>query len=112
MTCIDCNKRPARARQRCSSCYHKAIRRGIIEARSQIQRGAKRCSVQGCISSPPYRRGLCDMHYMRWKRYGSADERWPARCVTAGCERGTPLRRGMCNLHYQRWAREQKKIGV
>ena len=110
MTCIDCHKRPTWSRERCSTCYHKAVRHGTIETRSS----ARGCSVPGCISGMPLRHGLCDMHYARWRRYGTTDEHRPAQlvCVVKGCECGAPFRRGMCNLHYTRWAREQKKIGV
>jgi hypothetical protein len=32
------------------------------------------CSVRGC-GKPHEARGLCQMHYMRWKKYGDTEER-------------------------------------
>lgn len=33
------------------------------------------CSQSGCRKPPPYTRGMCGMHYTRWKRGASLDKR-------------------------------------
>jgi len=101
--CVDCHERPAFARGRCKRCYETATRRGVI----QIQHAGDtpHCTVPGCTTSGLLTRGLCGMHYTRWKRYGSTGSRWPHRCVIAGCNRAGPYRKGRCNMHYMQWRR-------
>lgn len=69
------------------------------------------CTVKGC--DRPQRnatRGLCNMHYQRWKKRGDVGSAGPERvkrraddvCSVGGCER-VVLGRKMCSAHYQRW---------
>lgn len=55
------------------------------------------CSVEGCNRpvGPKGARGLCSMHYLRWRRDNHS-------CVVVGCSRGAHAR-GMCSMHYERY---------
>jgi len=68
----------------------------------------KICSVEGC-KNPIFSKGLCNTHYLRWKRTGSIDrktKKQPLTCSVDGCER-EPRSLGMCIKHWKRW----KKYG-
>lgn len=59
------------------------------------------CSTAGCCN-PIKKRGLCNAHYLRWRRYGDAQfspEKKPKPlCRVDGCD--TPARRyGLCQKH-------------
>lgn len=64
------------------------------------------CCVDDCMStiSPKSARGMCSLHYSRWRRLGSTE--LPPRmkdqsCSVQGCE--TPARKlGLCSSHYSR----------
>lgn len=70
------------------------------------------CSIEGC-ERPVNSRGMCGLHYQRWKRTGDAGEadyrRRPkappadlTECAVDNCT--SPVRsRGWCMMHYQRW---------
>lgn len=67
--------------------------------------GNRICSVDGC-ERPHQARGLCKMHWKRWRNHGITDRRERVRnvCSIDGCDaecRG----RGLCDMHYQRWKR-------
>lgn len=69
-----------------------------------------RCTVGGC-TRPPYARDLCEPHYRRTRRTGSASPAHPigeapspAVCSVDGCDR-TAVERGWCHAHYLRWTR-------
>lgn len=60
------------------------------------------CSVDGCELSIKSR-GWCNLHYLRWWKYGDPLAVWvaPGECGVDGCNR--PHRaRGFCTAHYQR----------
>lgn len=59
------------------------------------------CTVEDC-NSPHLRRGLCERHYLRLKKYGSAVTKpKPINCSVEGCSRIRESR-GLCAGHYQR----------
>lgn len=60
------------------------------------------CSVEGC-EKPVIGRGLCNMHWKRMRKYGTADlpVREPASCAAPGCDHPA-VSRGMCQRHYRR----------
>jgi len=71
----------------------------------------RECSVEGCERSltPPYGRGMCGMHYKRWRRHGDPTldrvaPRWPAVCTVDDCAKPT-VARGWCSAHWTRWQR-------
>jgi hypothetical protein len=51
----------------------------------------KTCSINQC-EEKSYCRGLCGMHYTRWRRHGdplvSARKNRPLNCSVLGCEHG------------------------
>lgn len=77
------------------------------------------CSVRECdrpTGVPGSARGLCQMHYRRWRTTGSTELRpkpEPRTCEIAGCD-AAHLARGWCTKHYQRWRKtgttESRKI--
>lgn len=66
----------------------------------------KQCSVEDC-ANPLLAKGLCRMHYQRWRTRGTTDK-WVGRkgtpCSVDGCDRAF-LARGLCHLHYDRLMR-------
>jgi len=64
------------------------------------------CTSEGC-PRPHYGRGLCGLHYVRWRRKGKPEsEALPAKiptrkCIHKKCESPSKAR-GYCNLHFQR----------
>lgn len=62
------------------------------------------CFVDGC-GREEWARGLCGMHYGRWRRTGSIDlaPRAVRVCSVDGCER-VHFCRGFCVMHHGRWA--------
>ena len=63
------------------------------------------CKIDGC-DRPALTRGLCNKHYQRWKRIGSAvlPPRQKAICRVRGCERKSHCK-GLCEPHYARFRR-------
>jgi hypothetical protein len=69
----------------------------------------KECGVRGCKELQTSR-GLCQMHYARWQRDGSAGAAQPAAnhwhlgrlCEVTGCE-VVSREMGWCTGHYARW---------
>lgn len=67
------------------------------------------CSVDGCGRGGRLRRGLCDLHYQRWRAHGDVRTvkkggiEARASCSVEGCQRGGKIVRGLCGLHYSRW---------
>lgn len=53
----------------CSTHYKKFVKenRDVVD-NDKIR--CQNCSVNGCDSTPPYRKGLCNKHYMRNLKYG------------------------------------------
>lgn len=69
-----------------------------------------RCTVDGC-TRPAYSRDLCEPHYRRQLRTGSAaparpigEAAPPSVCSVEGCDRAA-TERGWCHAHYLRWVR-------
>ena len=74
-----------------------------------------KCLVAGCVVEP-YKRDLCNSHYIRWRRYGKADEphrrkaSWGGvRCSEPGCERGAKVL-GRCSMHHQQHTRAKDPV--
>jgi hypothetical protein len=51
----------------------------------------------GCSNPPPYVRGLCQKHYVRWKRQGGLGQT----CSVDDCSESRQSR-GLCHKHYAR----------
>ena len=73
---------------------------------------AKLCSVDGC-SRRGYARDLCEAHYRRRQRTGTASESIPVGerapspiCFARSCDR-TATAQGLCHAHYQRLRRNR-----
>lgn len=62
------------------------------------------CSVPDCERTDISSRGMCRMHYLRWLRHGTTEQRYPDVCRVEGCERKVRAR-GLCNRHHLRWLR-------
>lgn len=70
------------------------------------------CSVEGCEKPRGDSRGMCSMHYSRWRKTGDVGPveqlratPWhgsPQTCKVDGCN-GVVKARGWCGTHYQRW---------
>lgn len=63
------------------------------------------CEVEGC-DRPSKKLGMCEMHYMRVRRKGTAViiEPTPVKCIIDGCEVFTTRYNGLCLTHYkQAW---------
>ncbi|MGY5127353.1 HNH endonuclease signature motif containing protein [Streptomyces nigrescens] len=70
------------------------------------KRGPKICTVPDC-ETKVCARGLCNMHYKRWKAHGNPLTFLPKRyegCLVSECE-GTHKSNGYCLKHYKRWRR-------
>ena len=70
------------------------------------------CSIGGC-SRPFKGRGWCEMHLLRWRKYGDTSivrKKQPKpleqrkRCAIEGCDE-LLAGRGWCQKHYMRWVR-------
>jgi hypothetical protein len=76
----------------------------------------ERCKVEGC-EKPSFRRGWCNMHYTRWRRYGDLSTVHPnsvrrlGACSVDGCE-ADAISRNLCNKHYQRWLKYGDPLAV
>lgn len=93
--CPECQRRYVLSRQRLKlSDPEKRAHHAESVARARRKRGEKPCSVRGC-KSPSTTRGLCGLHYGRWR----VSQMPP--CTVPGCS--TPQQaRELCSLHYQR----------
>lgn len=66
----------------------------------------RKCSVEGCERDlrPPSARGMCSLHYYRWKRHGDVrprDKAPKAVCSVPHCGKAIEGR-GLCRLHWYR----------
>lgn len=66
------------------------------------------CSVDGC-DRVEYGKGLCNMHYQRWRKHGDVNHARPKRvgvepCAVDGCGKLVKAR-GWCAAHWSRWKR-------
>lgn len=61
------------------------------------------CGIDGC-QRPLYGRGLCHLHYQRWRKHGdplaSFKKVGRSICTVEGCERPI-VGRGLCSRHYK-----------
>jgi hypothetical protein len=71
------------------------------------------CVIEECERTAHLRRGMCNMHWQRWWKYGDPQHvvrtvtRYPPGtvCTVNGCERNDRLSNGLCRLHLQRLRR-------
>lgn len=87
-------------------------------------RNNRKCSVECCENRGDIRRGLCNMHYRRWKRNGDplggkeSPSKTPytpsvtdsTRCTVSGCERVSKAL-GYCSAHYGRFQKYGDPLG-
>lgn len=69
-------------------------------------RGPKTCTIPGCETRVTAR-GLCNLHYSRWRRHGDPTAFLPPRyngCAVEGCD-GEHKSNGYCGKHAKRWRR-------
>lgn len=67
--------------------------------------GNRTCKVGGC-ENPSHARGMCPMHYQRWRKHGDPGVgAQPVRgtCSVEGCEKPAHAR-GWCGAHYYLWS--------
>lgn len=50
--------------------------RGVANLNEQADMTKRTCEIDSCDTVGQLRRGMCSRHYFRWKRYGSAAERY------------------------------------
>lgn len=69
------------------------------------------CIVDDCVKDA-WSRGLCGMHYQRWRKYADVTidkppqiERASTQCLVIDCDQGAVCR-GWCQRHYSRWLRQ------
>lgn len=71
------------------------------------------CKVDGCdrvlANEKATGRGMCGLHYQRWRKHGDPLYERPkvvgvAPCAVEGCQ-GVVVARGWCTAHYTRWIR-------
>ena len=83
------------------------------------KRKATQCSVLGCNSGGYITRGLCKMHYARWRRHGDtgtaakqhAVSNAGKTCTVNGCTK--PVKSiGYCSAHYRKHLRWGDPLGV
>jgi hypothetical protein len=70
------------------------------------KRGPKTCTMPDC-ETKVCARGLCSLHYGRWRRHGDPDKFLPKRydgCSVEGCA-NVHGSNGYCNKHWKRWHR-------
>lgn len=89
-----------------------------------LPRNNRKCSVEGCENHGDIRKGLCNMHYRRWKRHGDPEGGSPSperkayeppvcessSCTVSGC--GRVIRAlGYCAAHYERFKAHGDPLG-
>lgn len=90
-----------------------AVSQTIIVGNKTYRAG--KCAIPGCDVVGRRTRGLCEKHYLRWRRNGDPhvsriDREWGGKpCSVDGCERPTKARR-MCERHYSEWMREPGRV--
>lgn len=98
-----------------------------LDRRCDVSQGI--CSVDACLRVEQLRRGMCNMHYLRWQKTGSTDKPLPTcpkghrveggqctecaeaktavtreTCSADDCDRPV-LARSSCRMHYLQWWR-------
>jgi hypothetical protein len=73
---------------------------------TQATEKAKNCKIEGC--KRPYRaKGLCNVHYTKWRR-GEMEKAGRYRtCANEGCKKPT-FKKGYCEEHYSAWSASKK----
>jgi len=78
------------------------------------------CSVESCTSGGKLRHGMCNRHYIRWRKYGDPlgvapprvrEVKAKAACSIEGCTRPAGTR-GWCKAHYHRWYKYGDPLGT
>ena len=96
-----------KARSLCATHYQRAWKVHRKEWKAEWQAA---CTVKGCQRRRSAR-GLCGLHYQRWKKSGDPGDAEPLLRSRAGfcqlecCPRRS-YARGWCRLHYDRWRRD------
>ena len=69
------------------------------------------CAIATCERKlvPPYGRGMCSLHYQRWRKYGDPEHVRVVRyriapCAVDGCDKPM-IARDWCSAHWTRWHR-------
>ena len=69
------------------------------------------CAIATCERKlvPPYGRGMCSLHYQRWRKYGDPEHVRVVRyriapCAVDGCDKPM-IARDWCSAHWTRWQR-------
>ena len=69
------------------------------------------CAIATCERKlvPPYGRGMCSLHYKRWRKHGDPNyvqdrHKWDRTCSIEKCDKPT-LSRSWCSAHWTRWQR-------
>lgn len=89
-----------------------------------LPRNNRKCSVEGCESHGDIRKGLCNMHYRRWRRHGDPEGGGPAQdraafsppvcgkstCKVDGCC-GAVRAHGFCSAHHGRFKKYGDPLG-
>lgn len=69
------------------------------------------CTYDTCKRDEPLRKGYCDLHYQRYKKYGTPDGRPLVPCSGPECER-IVRRNGLCDTHSAQAKRGQELIPI
>lgn len=89
-------------------CYPRAITGFVGRLVGVVSTNTKTCTVQGCERNA-VARGWCNLHYLRWKKYGDPLFERPASCSAESCDR--PVKAlGLCNAHYLRARRGAEMV--
>lgn len=89
-----------------------------------LPRNNRKCSVDGCESRGEIRKGLCNMHYRRWRRHGDPEGGGPPQdrtafsppvcgastCKVHGCESSVRAL-GFCSAHHGRFKKYGDPLG-
>lgn len=102
---LKCGRRP-RVRGFCENCWQKIARGSIDQTGKRLEpplwkNKGKTCRDKGC-NEPAHCRGLCSVHYSRYKKPPRTFINFGKQCKAIGCVSGSHCR-GYCIKHYNRW---------